>query len=91
MAENLKIVPTKSRLMANLKSGLKNGGIGGLGVLFGKALLGDGLGTLVGGILAGSMLGGDDGKIISSVAGMMGVSELMSGASSSSSNSAGVM
>lgn len=91
MAENMKIIPTKSRIMANLKSGVKNGGIGGLGVLIGQALLGKGLGTMVGGILAGSMLGGDDGKIISSVAGMMGVSELLNASASSSSVSAGVM
>lgn len=51
-------VPTKDSVTDAGMTGVKAGGIGGIGQSLGRSVLGEGLGTAVGGVIAASAMSG---------------------------------
>jgi hypothetical protein len=78
----VKIIPTKQSFRSSGKSLMKGLG-GGFVQAITKGLFGDAgfLGTLLGGWVAGSFIKGQEGTVISTVAGVLAMEQLINGSS----------
>lgn len=76
-------VPTMNAAKDAGMTGLKAGGIGGLGTTLGQSILGPGLGTAAGGVLAASSMSGNARDTVATVSVMQATNELMGGGGTS--------
>lgn len=82
-------VPTKDSVVDTAKTGAVNGTAVALGSTVGRSVIGRGIGTAAGGVAAASALDGQARDMAATIAVERGMTELLSGGSSSG-NSQGI-